>query len=167
MRIKQQGAGQVELLILASGWYGTQPDAHLGPEAKLLSVGNERYKQYLKDIHTSGGHLISLLNDLLDLSKIEAGKLDLEALDFDLRTTLEDVASELRKWNIPSTRLKKQIDILLLYSLLGRIDNQLELTFKFLPEALRRTVGDVEEQVRTSSEELTRGGTAPADGSTR
>jgi hypothetical protein len=81
--------------------------------------------------------------------------------------TLEDVASELRKWNIPSTRLKKQIDILLLYSLLRRADNQLELTFKFLPEALRRTVGDLEELVRMSSEELTRGGTPSADGSTR
>jgi len=43
MRIKQQGAGQVDLLILASGWYGTQPDLHLSPAAKLLSAGNEFY----------------------------------------------------------------------------------------------------------------------------
>ena len=53
-------------------------------EERFGAVGNERYKQYLKDIHTSGGHLISLLNDLLDLSKIEAGKLELTFASVDL-----------------------------------------------------------------------------------
>lgn len=46
-------------------------------EERFGPLGNERYKDYLKDIHASGNHVISLVNDLLDLSKIEAGKLDL------------------------------------------------------------------------------------------
>lgn len=53
------------------GFSEVMMDERFGP------IGNDRYKQYLKDIHQSGGHLVSLLNDLLDLSKIEAGKLDL------------------------------------------------------------------------------------------
>ena len=41
------------------------------------AIGNERYREYVKDIHAAGMHLVSLLNDLLDLSKIETGQLDL------------------------------------------------------------------------------------------
>ncbi len=40
-------------------------------------IGNERYREYLKNIHGAGTQLVSLLNDLLDLSKVETGKLDL------------------------------------------------------------------------------------------
>ena len=46
-------------------------------EERFGPIGNERYKDYLKDIHSSGAHVMSLVNDLLDLSKIEAGKLEL------------------------------------------------------------------------------------------
>ena len=48
------------------------------------SIGNERYREYLKDMHEAGTHMVSLLNDLLDLSKIETGQLDLTFANVDL-----------------------------------------------------------------------------------
>ena len=52
----------------------------------------EKYRRPLKAIHSAGNHLISLIDDILDLSKIEAGAMELDVRDFDLDDLTEDVA---------------------------------------------------------------------------
>lgn len=62
-------------------------------EERFGPVGNERYKDYLKDIHASGTHVMSLVNDLLDLSKIEAGKLELNFGSVDANRIINECVS--------------------------------------------------------------------------
>jgi PAS domain S-box-containing protein len=62
-------------------------------EERFGPIGNERYKDYLKDIHASGAHVMSLVNDLLDLSKIEAGKLELNFGSVDANRIINECVS--------------------------------------------------------------------------
>jgi signal transduction histidine kinase/CheY-like chemotaxis protein len=58
---------------------------------------NERQQEYLRDIHGSGKHLLELLNEILDLSKVEAGQMELEFTSLDVAAALEYAASMLRE----------------------------------------------------------------------
>ena len=58
---------------------------------------NERQEEYLRDIHGSGRHLLELLNEILDLSKVEAGQMHLEYSTFNLGSALENAVAMLRE----------------------------------------------------------------------
>ncbi len=66
-------------------------DEVLGPN------GQPRYRAYAADIHSSGEHLLTLINAVLDLSKIEAGKQELYESDVDLFAVLDDAMRVIRQ----------------------------------------------------------------------
>jgi PAS domain S-box-containing protein len=60
------------------------------------SLGNERYLEYMKDIRASGERVIAIINDLLDLSRIETGKLDLAFTNQNLNELVESCVAVLQ-----------------------------------------------------------------------
>jgi signal transduction histidine kinase len=64
---------------------------------RLFGEVNEKQEEYLQDILSSGRHLLSLINDILDLAKIEAGRMELEAGNFDLPQALDNTLVLIRE----------------------------------------------------------------------
>ncbi len=60
------------------------------------TLGNERYRDYMKDIRASGERVIAIINDLLDLSRIETGKLDLAFANQNLNELVESCVAVLQ-----------------------------------------------------------------------
>jgi hypothetical protein len=86
MRIKQQGAGQVELLLLAGSWYGARPDPQLSPAATLLAVGNEFYGARLEGEPATDQSFFTDVPTDATLAKISRALDDLRRLgELDLR----------------------------------------------------------------------------------
>ena len=65
-------------------------------QERLGPIGNARYRGYVDDIHQSGLYALSLLNDLLDISKIEAGKFELDFTAVDVPELVEECAASLQ-----------------------------------------------------------------------
>jgi PAS domain S-box-containing protein len=84
---------------------------------------------YVEAIRKSGNDLLTIINDILDFSKIEAGKLQMEILDFDLRTTLQDQVDLL------SLRVKKKG-----LEMISRVDPDVYATLQGDPGRLRQVL---------------------------
>jgi signal transduction histidine kinase len=65
-------------------------------QERLGPIGNPRYRGYIDDIHQSGLYALSLLNDLLDISKIEAGKFELDFTAVDVAELVEEAVASLQ-----------------------------------------------------------------------
>jgi PAS domain S-box-containing protein len=92
--LEQAGRHKSEFLANMSHELRTPLNAIIGFSevltARMFGELNEKQDEYLKDIYASGQHLLSLINDILDLSKIEAGRMELELADFDLPSAIDN-----------------------------------------------------------------------------
>jgi len=66
-------------------------------QAEMFGPLNAKQSEYSSDIHDSGEHLLALINDILDLSKIEAGQLELELSEFDVRLAVNAAVALVRE----------------------------------------------------------------------
>ncbi len=93
-KAKQESAQKSQFLANVGHELRTPLNAIIGfseimRDQRLGPLKNDKYRQYAKDIHHSGHLLLSLINDLLDLSKVQAGKLKLQFAEINLRTVVE------------------------------------------------------------------------------
>ncbi len=101
VQLEQANRHKTEFLASLSHELRTPLNAILGG-SELLAEGvlgdlNERQAEYIHDINESGEHLLSLINDVLDLSKVEAGRLELKPDHFSLRSLMESSATIVRE----------------------------------------------------------------------
>ena len=77
----------------------------------LFGTMEPKQEEYIKDIHTSGHHLLSLINDILDLSKVEAGRMELNPSSFSMPAAIGDALTLVReRASTHGVKLSSEID---------------------------------------------------------
>ncbi|MGZ8417809.1 MAG: sensor histidine kinase [Methyloceanibacter sp.] len=100
-RPETDAGGRLDFLAKVSHEVRTPLNSIIGFAELMLQerfgpIGNQRYSGYVEDIHHSGLYALSLLNDLLDISKIDAGKFELNFTAVDVQEIVEDCGASLQ-----------------------------------------------------------------------
>jgi len=108
---------------------------------QLFGPLNEKQQEYVNYIHGSGRHLLALINDILDLAKVEAGKMTLEASSFPLKNLLESSMNMLKEKAIKhGIAMELDLDPALAEELIEADERKLkQILFNLLSNAVKFT----------------------------
>jgi two-component system cell cycle sensor histidine kinase PleC len=100
-RAEQASRAKSEFLAMMSHELRTPLNAIIGfsdvqRQEMFGPLGHPRYREYAADIHASGKHLLDLITSILDISKVEAGKLEVVLVNLDLRSVLDGAVPLIR-----------------------------------------------------------------------